>query len=312
MVREAAGTASALADPLIALRIACAYSDAMAGTTALLSEPDPRAAARVVERRFGTELDRLERGVLRAAAGDPAGADLYLEAWTALAGALVGHATAPPAALRHARVRRARAPLIPRERLLAAALAAPVSAWAERAGLRVGLALALVNLLRETLPAGRPLGLPSDTQPAWASDEARRRAMALILDAIRRMVESDTMSRPAPETATSRADATALRRVGEVLRLDHQGLAEAFRVRRQAVDQWFQRGVPADRQAKLSSLLALAELLARKLRAGTVPGVARTAAPAYGDRTMLQMIAADEHDALLADVRASFDWSSSA
>lgn len=61
--------------------------------------------------------------------------------------------------------------------------------------------------------------------------------------------------------------------------------------------------MPAERQAKLTTGLAIAELLARKLRAGSVPGLARTAAKAYGTRTMLRM---------LADVRASFDWASSA
>jgi hypothetical protein len=286
----------------------------MARVPALFHETDPQAAARVLERRFGSELDRLERAVLRAAAGDPAGADLYVGAWAGLAGALGAHAGAPPAppGVRHARVVR-RGAVVPRERLLAAALAAPVSVWAERAGLRLGLALALLAMLRENVPGAPPLAVPSETQPAWASDDARRRAMTLILEAIRRAVDpgADREAAGAVSEAT-RSDAAALRRVADVFQLDRQGLADVFRVRRQAVDQWFQRGVPADRQAKLASVLAIAELLSRKLRAGAVPGVARTVAPAYRNRTMLQMLAADEHDALLADVRASFDWASSA
>lgn len=287
--------------------------------TTLLRDADPRAAARQLERRFGAELDRLERAVLRAAAGDTAGADLYLEAWGALAAALAAQISPPPRppGLRHARVvrRAARAPMVPRDRLLAAALAAPVSVWAERAGLRLGLALALVALLRESVPGARPLPLPDATHPAWADAGARQRAMTLILEAIHRAVDSPVVrepTRPYTTVPAAGADAAALRRVAEVFQLDRQALADVFRVRRQAVDQWFQRGVPADRQAKLTTLLALAELLARKLRAGSVPGVARTAAAAYGNRTMLQMIAADEHDALLADVRSSFDWASSA
>ena len=287
--------------------------------TTLLRDADPRAAARQLERRFGAELDRLERAVLRAAAGDTAGADLYLEAWGALAAALAAQIGPPPRppGLRHARVvrRAARAPMVPRDRLLAAALAAPVSVWAERAGLRLGLALALVALLRESVPGARPLPLPEATHQAWADAGARQRAMTLILEAIHRAVDSPVVREPArPYTPVpaAGADAAALRRVAEVFQLDRQALADVFRVRRQAVDQWFQRGVPADRQAKLTTLRALAELLARRLRAGSVPGVARTAATAYGNRTMLQMIAADEHDALLADVRSSFDWASSA
>jgi hypothetical protein len=293
----------------------------MAAVAALLRETDPRTAARLVERWFGGDLDRLERAVLRAAAGDPAGADLYVEAWLGLAGALVAQAGTPPRppGMRHARaVRRAvRAPAVPRDRLLAIALAAPVSAWPERAGLRLGLALALLAVLRDTLPGARPLALPDDVQPPWAAEDARHRAMTLILDAVSRAVSraGSSVREPARTDATAptaRSDAAALRRVAEVFQLDRQGLADMFGVRRQAVDQWFQRGVPAERQAKLASSFALSELLARKLRAGSVPGVARTAAKAYGNRTMLQMLAADEHDALLADVRASFDWTSSA
>lgn len=287
----------------------------MAGVRALFQETDPLTVARLLERRFGADLDRLERAVLRAAAGDPAGGDLYVGAWAGLAAALGARPGPPPGApgVHHARVvRRApRGAVIPRDRLLAAALAAPVSVWAERAGLRLGLALALLAMLRESAPGAPPLAVPAETQPAWASEDARRRAMTLILDAVRRSVEP-AAERDATVSETTRSDAAALRRVAEVFQLDRQGLADVFGVRRQAVDQWFQRGVPADRQAKLAGVLAIAELLSRKLRAGAVPGVARTVAPAYRNRTMLQMLAADEHDALLADVRASFDWATSA
>src|SRR6266566_5307470 len=115
----------------------------MPDAMALLRETDPRAAARLVERWFGADLDRLERAVLRAAAGDPAGADHYIEVWLGLAGAVASRAGTPsrPAGMRHARVvrRAVRSPVVPRDRLLAAALVAPVSAWPERAGLRLGL-----------------------------------------------------------------------------------------------------------------------------------------------------------------------------
>src|SRR5207244_5158323 len=135
-------------------------------------------------------------------------------------------------------------------------------------------------LLRETMAGARPLPLPDTVQPPWASDDARQRAMALILDAIRR-----TMTAPAAvreptrgyaNTPAPRTDAAALRRVAEIFQLDRPGVAEVFGVRRQAVDQWLQRGVPAERQAKLAAVLSVAELLARKLRPGAVPGVART------------------------------------
>ena len=290
----------------------------MAGNKALLREADAGAVARLLEREFASELDQLERTVLRAAAGDPAGATDYIQAWLHLADVVTARAAMParPAGLRHAKVVRRRGGVVPRDRALAAALAAPLSAWTERAGLRLGLALALIALVRETLPGARPLPVPDGTQPAWSSDDARRRAMAHILDAIRQVVDDQSSSVREPTrvyvTAGTRTDVAALRRVAEVFHLDRQGLAGVFGVRRQAVDQWFQRGVPAERQAKLAALLAIVELLARKLKPGAVPGVARTPAKAYGGRTMLKMLADDDHDTLLADVRASFDWASSA
>jgi hypothetical protein len=53
----------------------------------------------------------------------------------------------------------------------------------------------------------------------------------------------------------------------------------------------------------------VADLLDRMLVADRIPGIARTRADAYGGRTMLEMIAADDHEELLATIAASFDWS---
>ncbi|MFQ5829034.1 MAG: hypothetical protein ACE5JD_07760 [Candidatus Methylomirabilia bacterium] len=103
-----------------------------------------------------------------------------------------------------------------------------------------------------------------------------------------------------------------LARVRELFELDRTELGSLFGVSRQAVEQWEERGVPAERQAKLTTILSVGELLNRKLRPGVLPGVARTKAEAYGERTMLDMMASDEHDALLKDVRASFDWAATA
>jgi hypothetical protein len=58
--------------------------------------------------------------------------------------------------------------------------------------------------------------------------------------------------------------------------------------------------------------VALGELLERKLRPGRVPAVARRPAASYGDRSMLDRIAADEHEELLREVRESFDWAATA
>jgi hypothetical protein len=103
-----------------------------------------------------------------------------------------------------------------------------------------------------------------------------------------------------------------LRRVMEAFELSKTDLASLFGVRRQAVDQWLERGVPADRQEKVQSLVAICDLLERKLKAGRLPGAARRPAAAYGGKTMLDLISADRHGELLERVRESFDWASAA
>jgi hypothetical protein len=103
-----------------------------------------------------------------------------------------------------------------------------------------------------------------------------------------------------------------LSRIRDIFHLDPVELAALFSVDALTLCVWDERGVPSEYQPKLAAIAAIGELLERKLSAGAVPGVARTPAPAYGGNSMLGMIAANEHDALLADVRASFDWSATA
>ncbi len=103
-----------------------------------------------------------------------------------------------------------------------------------------------------------------------------------------------------------------LAHVMDAFQLSKTELGTLFGVSRQAVDGWLAGGVPADRREKLNALASIADMLDRKLKAGRLPGVARTAADAYGGLTMLEMVARDRHRELLEDVRESFDWSSAA
>lgn len=103
-----------------------------------------------------------------------------------------------------------------------------------------------------------------------------------------------------------------LRRVMDAFELSKTELGSLFGVRRQAVDQWLERGVPAERQEKVQTLIAITDLLERKLKPGRLAGVARRPADAYGGNTMLELIAADRHRELLELVRESFDWASAA
>lgn len=85
-------------------------------------------------------------------------------------------------------------------------------------------------------------------------------------------------------------------------------LAGLFGVSRQAVEQWHQRGVPSDRQAKAAALAAIADLLSRRLKPERIPGIARRPAPVYDGLTMLELIERDRHYDLLEQTRRSFDW----
>src|SRR6266508_1069270 len=103
-----------------------------------------------------------------------------------------------------------------------------------------------------------------------------------------------------------------LRRLMDAFELSKTELGSLFGVRRQAVDQWLERGVPSERQEKVQTLVGICDLLERKLKPGRLAGVARRPADAYGGTTMLELIAADRHRELLELVRESFDWASAA
>jgi hypothetical protein len=107
-------------------------------------------------------------------------------------------------------------------------------------------------------------------------------------------------------------DEHPLRRLMDAFGLSKTELGALFGVRRQAVDQWLERGVPADRQEKVQTLIAIVDLLERKLKPGRLAGVARRPADAYGGKTMLELIVADRHRELLELIRDSFDWASAA
>lgn len=103
-----------------------------------------------------------------------------------------------------------------------------------------------------------------------------------------------------------------LEEVVDVFDLSHTEAGQLFGVTRQAVAQWLERGVPADRAAKVTTVAQLAELLRHHLLVERIPGIARKNAESYGGLTMLEMIADDRHDELLDTARRSFDWATTA
>jgi len=168
------------------------------------------------------------------------------------------------------------------------ALQAPFSPWVARYGPGRGAAVHLLNELRAAVTGLEPLPPDGSGLPHWNADG--RRFSHLVW------------------TALAEADEPELRRVLRVFGLSVTEAADLFGVRRQAVSQWLDRGVPAARAAKVTAVARVADLLDRMLVSDRVPGIARTPADAYGGLTMLEMVAADRHDELLAIVRDSFDW----
>jgi hypothetical protein len=105
---------------------------------------------------------------------------------------------------------------------------------------------------------------------------------------------------------------TGLERLIAAWQLSVSDVARLFGVARQAVQQWLDDGVPPARQPKLATILRIADLLDRNLLPERVPAVVRTPAAAYGDRSILQAIADDDHESVREVVERSFDWAATA
>lgn len=183
----------------------------------------------------------------------------------------------------------------PHEFVLATFVDAPLSRWAAALGPGRGVALVMVEALRD-LAGAEPMQQPPSVRVPVEDGRDWDQLYRYL-----RTAQKQALVDPDP-----------LERIAQVLDLNETELGRLFGVTRQAIDQWRIKGVPRARQAKLATVAAIADLLDRKLKSGRVPGVVRRAAEAYGDRTMLDVIAADEYQWLLANLRDAFDWSTTA
>jgi hypothetical protein len=182
--------------------------------------------------------------------------------------------------------------------LLEASAEGPFSPWVALYGTDDGLALNLLSQLRAYLPGADPLMPPSGRSAAahWDVDDLQLRRFLRSVRRVLNLVE----------------EGDPLRDIMTALDLNLTELGALFGVSRQAAAQWLDQGVPSDRQSKVATVAAVCDLLERKLKPGRLPGIARRPARGYGERTMLQVIADDEHDWLLDSVRDSFHWASTA
>lgn len=269
----------------------------------LLDTNESEAAAEGLERRFERELKGLEEALHGAARGSLTAAREYLSAWEALTSGMLNLVReARPDAFtvdEDGRISFIQLKGCTRDVLLATAPIAPFSPWVSLMGLRRGMVLRLLAEVRAAVPGAAPLIPPTVKWEPWARPDEMRTALYLCETALTQALEYATVLAP-------------LGRAMQLFGLDRTEFARLFSVTRQAVEQWEERGVPSERWAKLTTIRAVGELLSRKLQPNLLPGVARTKAEAYGGRTMLDLIAADQHEWLLKDVRESFDWAATA
>jgi len=97
-----------------------------------------------------------------------------------------------------------------------------------------------------------------------------------------------------------------LERVMAVWGLTQAEVARLFGVSRQAVGKWVSGGVPVERVPAFADLAAATDLLVRQLRRDRIPAVVRRPAPALGDRSLVDLVAAGRTGDVLAACRAMF------
>jgi DNA-binding transcriptional regulator YiaG len=274
----------------------------------LLTASDPRVVARAAARVGGDAIGQIESSLPGALAGRRDQVRAYVDAYRALTDSVlqVAAQARPDLAARGQDGRivfvadgKARGRAGPGRGWMNAALereamSVPFSGWVGTLGVGDGTAGAVAASVRAVLPGMTPLAPPNGHVPDWQLDERQLvRFSRAVLDEL-----SHTE--------------TPLDHIADVLGLTQTELAALFGVRRQAVDQWAGRGVPAERQEKLATLGEIADLLAAKLKRERVPGVVRRAAASYGDRSMLEAIAAGDEERVLAELRDAFDWAAAA
>lgn len=252
------------------------------GTSPLLDDDRVKAVLNELHLHAATQIATIRRNVTQAVQGDDGAIARYVDAFRSLAAVLISTAPHDPEAALH------------RSLLENAAGEALYSDWRGTVDRADAVALDAVNRLR--VATGRPLLQPPSPGARFGHSEA---TPEVVLRGVRRHLNHDQHE----------ADLARLR---DLFALSDRELGELFGVRPQAVAQWRANGVPAARRAKLAVLMALSDLLERKLKRERVAGLARRPAAAYEGRTMLQMISDGDENQLLDLTRDSFDWTRAA
>ena len=272
-------------------------------TVTVLDAADPKAAVKAIDAAAPGLRRRLSASMRDALQGRPAGVRRYVRAHRELTARLLAamHEARPDLVARddsgeyyvmYAGGRSSRAGV---ELLRAFAADAPFSPWVQLKGPGTGVALDLLARARALVPGVESLLLPADASFPRIDDDPE----ALL--GFTRLVAQELQ-----------AEQSDLERVQAVFGLSVTELAGLFGVTRQAASLWLVDGPPAARLPKVAGVAAVADILAHRLKPARIGGIARKPTAAYGGRSMLELIAADEHEWLLGSVRRSFDYAATA
>jgi predicted DNA-binding protein (UPF0251 family) len=111
------------------------------------------------------------------------------------------------------------------------------------------------------------------------------------------------------EAIVAEAATDALRRVLLVWGLSQAEAARIFGVSRQAVAKWVTLGVPVERRRAIADLAGATDVLLEHLKVDRVAAVVRRPAERLGGRSLLEMAAGGDTEAVAAACRAMFDLS---
>jgi hypothetical protein len=98
-----------------------------------------------------------------------------------------------------------------------------------------------------------------------------------------------------------------LDRFVELWDVSNAGAARVFGVSRQAFSKWLKTGPPAARAAAIADLSSATDILDRHVKRERIAAVVRRPAPAFGNRSLLEMAEAGETEAVATAVRDMFD-----
>lgn len=90
----------------------------------------------------------------------------------------------------------------------------------------------------------------------------------------------------------ARRGTRSLARVASVFGLNKSETGRLFRVTRQAIDEWYTKGVPMSRVADVGRAADLADALHARFKPERVPQIVREPLPGLGDQSILHTMSA--------------------